>query len=115
MYMKQVDSVLVSELKEMAEQMYGDLVKAVVDVEKSILVVDMEMHADGEQYLLENGSDQASLWGINFYPDQYGTKEFIEFDSLINIRPKQQNMSREVQDGETRKRIRNIVESIVQS
>lgn len=99
----------------MAEQMYGDLVKAVVDVEKGVLVVDMEMHADGEQYLLENGSEQTSLWGINLYPGQYRTDEFIEFDSLINIRPKQQNMSREVQDEETRKRIHDIVESIVQS
>ncbi len=46
----------------MAEKMYGNLVKVDVDVDKKLVVVDMEMHADGEAYLLENGSKQDSLW-----------------------------------------------------
>ena len=82
----------------MAEKMYGTLVTADVDIAKSIVVIDMDMHADGEAYLLENGSEQANLWGINLHPDAFGTDDFIEFDSMINIRPRQKNPSRDVLD-----------------
>lgn len=60
--MKTVDKISVAELSNMAEKMYGNLVKVDVDVDKKLVVVDMEMHADGEAYLLENGSKQDSLW-----------------------------------------------------
>jgi hypothetical protein len=53
--MKQVSSINIDELKKMAESMYGSMVKADVDLEKGIVLVDMEMHADGEAYLLDNG------------------------------------------------------------
>lgn len=82
----------------MAENMYGNLVKAVVDLRQNNLVVDAEMHADEEEYLLEHGSKQSDLWGINLYPSKFGTDEFVEFDSMINIRPRQQNMSRDVEN-----------------
>ena len=97
----------------MAKNMYGDLVKAVVDLQQNSLVVDAEMHADEEQYLLENGSKQADLWGINLYPGKFGIDEFIEFDSMINIRPRQQNMSRDVEDEDIRKRIVALVKQKV--
>ncbi len=97
----------------MAASMYGTLVKAVVDIKLGILVVDAELHVDQEQYLLELGSDQQNLWGINLYPQQYGSDGFIEFDSMINIRPRQQNMSRGVEDAKVRKRIINLVLSKV--
>lgn len=93
--------------------MYGGLVKGVVDVGKELLVLDAEMHADEEQYLLEHGSQQEDLWGINLYPDKFGSDDFIEFDSLINIRPRQRNMSRGVEDEELRKKITSIIEKIV--
>ena len=64
----------------MAERMYGTMVKADVDVAKKIVAIDMDMHADGEAYLLERGSQQADLWGINLHPDKFGTDEFIEYD-----------------------------------
>lgn len=89
--------------------MYGDLVKAVIDIKKEILVVDAELHADQEKYLLENDSTQSDLWGINLYPDDYGTDDFIEFDSMINIRPRQGNRSRDVEDPAVRKEIIRIV------
>ncbi len=111
--MKVIDTIGVSELAVMAESMYGSFVKAVVDLQQNSLVVDAEMHADEEQYLLENGSKQADLWGINLYPGKFGTDEFIEFDSMINIRPRQQNMSRDVEDEETRKRIVALVKQKV--
>jgi hypothetical protein len=97
----------------MAEKMYGTLVKADVDIVKGIVVIDMDTHTDGEAYLLENGSKQADLWGINFHPDKFGTEDFIEFDSMINLRPSQKNTSRDVLDPEIRKQIRAIVEELV--
>jgi len=111
--MKVVDTISIPELSVMAQNMYGNLVKAVVDLEKNCLVVDAEMHADEEQYLLENGSTQSSLWGINLYPDKFGTDEFVEFDSMINIRPRQHNMSRDVEDESTRQQIINLVKQKV--
>ena len=87
-------TIAVSTLEEMAESMFGNLVKAVVDIEQSIMVVGGEMHADEEALLLGEGSPQPRLWGINLYPAQFGTPRFIEFDSVINIRPRQGNRTR---------------------
>ena len=111
--MKVVDSISVGELAEMAERMYGDLVKAVVDVERRVMAADAGLHADEEQLLLESGSRQADLWGINLYPEDFGTDDFVEFDSLINIRPAQGNRSRSVENRETRALVLSIVEEIV--
>lgn len=111
--MKIVDKISVKELKEMAEKMYGSLVKADVDLVKKIVIVDMEMHADGEAYLIENGSKQKDLWGINLKPDLFGTEDFIEFDSMINMKPSQGNSSRDVLDGEVRKQIIELVGEVV--
>lgn len=112
--MKSVDTTIaISELDTMARQMYGNLVKAVVDIQNNLLVVDAEMHADMEQYLLEKGSKQNDLWGINLYPSKFGTDDFIEFDSMINIRPRQQNMSRGVDDPAIREQITKLVEQKV--
>jgi hypothetical protein len=107
---KAIDTTItIPELSSMAEKMYGNLVKAVVDLQQNILVVDGEMHADEEQYLLEKGSSQNDLWGINLYPSKFGADDFIEFDSMINIRPRQQNMSRGVDDPEIREQIIKLV------
>lgn len=111
--MKQVDSITLGELEEMSQNMYDELVKAVVDVERRILVVDAGLHADEEQYLLERGSIQDDLWGINLYPDSFGEEDFIEFDSMINIRPAQGNRSRSVEDESIQETIREIVAEVV--
>jgi Protein of unknown function (DUF5674) len=111
--MKVVNDLSIAELSSMAKSMYGSLVKADVDVSKKILIVDMGMHADGEAFLMENGSKQKDLWGINLHPADYGTDDFIEFDSMINIRPAQGNTSKGVLDQTVRKRIVNIVNEIV--
>ncbi|MDR3363493.1 MAG: DUF5674 family protein [Clostridiales Family XIII bacterium] len=107
--MKEVDTIAVSELKLLSERMYEPLVKAVVDIGARRLVVDAGLHADEELYLLENGSVQANLWGVNLWPEEYGTDDFVEFDSMINIRPRQNNRSRGVDDETIRKAIREIV------
>ena len=88
--------------------MFGNLVKAVVDIEKKIVALDAEMHADLEQLLLEHGSEQKNLWGINFYSEMIGD-DFVEFDSMINVRPSQNNRSRGVDDPEVRKKILEVV------
>ncbi len=62
--------------------------------------------------MLDGGSTQADLLGINIYPSETGD-ELIEFDSMINVRPAQSNRSRSVEDGELRARIRTIVASLV--
>lgn len=111
--MKIVKKVSLSELREMAEKMFGELVKADVDVVKKIVIIDMPMHYDGEQKLLEHGSQQQDLWGINLHPGDYGTDDFIEFDSMINIRPGQGNPSKDVLDPETRQKITDIIAEVV--
>jgi len=102
------NKISVAELKEMAKKMFGNLVKAVVDIEQEIMVVDADLHADQEAYLLENGSKQWNLWGINIYPEIKG-EDMIEFDSMINLRPSQNNRSRGVDDEKIRRRIIEIV------
>ena len=111
--MKQVDKISIVELKEMAAKMYGGLVKAVADIEQRILVVDAEMHVDEEQYLLERGSEQRNLWGFNLYPEKFGTDDFIEYDSMINIRPRANNMNRGIGDPAIREKIVKIVQRAV--
>ncbi len=97
-----------TELNQMATAMFGNLVKAVVDVDKKLLAVDAELHSDLEALLIENGSRQKNLWGINLYPEMKGD-DFVEFDSMINMRPSQGNKSRGVDDLELRKKIMEIV------
>ena len=111
--MKTVDTVSLSELKQLADKMYGTLVKVDVDIAKNIIVIDMDMHADGEAYLLENGSKQDDLWGINLHPDKFGSNEFIEFDSMINIRPRQNNPSRDVLDEAVRTKICRLIDGAI--
>jgi len=107
--MKIITKTLVrDELKQMAADMFGDLVKAVIDVDREIIAVDAELHSDLEAMLLNDGSKQNSLWGINLYPEMQDDK-FIEFDSLINIRPSQDNRSRSVENEEIRRKIISIV------
>jgi hypothetical protein len=101
-----------SELAELAKERFGDLVKAVVDVEKGIMVVGGELHSDEEAILIESGSRQRNLWGINIYPDKSGD-ELIEFDSIINLRPSQGNRSRDVDDPEARLKIKEIISRLV--
>ncbi len=106
------DTISIPDLKEMSQMWYGELVKAVVDVDRGIMAVDGEMHADEEQLLLRDGSKQEHLWGINIYPNKEGDDR-IEFDSMINVRPSQHNMSRSVEDETLQKTIRSIVDKIV--
>ncbi|MDD3101750.1 MAG: DUF5674 family protein [Patescibacteria group bacterium] len=100
------------ELKEIAVKRFGDLVKAVVDLEKGTMALGADLHSDEEAFLLNNGSDQQNLWGINLYPD-LEMPEMVEFDSVINIRPKQNNRSRSVENEEIREKILAVVKNFI--
>jgi hypothetical protein len=100
-------------LREIAEERFGDMTKAVVDIRREVMLVDADLHSDQEQTLLRDGSHQSDLWGINLYPDEEG-EDFIEFDSMINLRPNDNNRSRGVDDEDIRKKIRNVVDTLMQ-
>ena len=102
----------IEELTKIAGELYGDMVKAVADVHNGLISIDAELHSDLERFLLENGSRQEDLWGFNIYPEMSG-EDFIEFDSLINIRPRQNNRSRYVENAEIRDSIIKIVDKYI--
>ena len=112
--MKIINSkISIADLKKAAEETFGILVKAVVDVDKKLMAIDGELHADEEALLLENGSRQQDLWGINIYPE-IKDEGWIEFDSLINLRPSQGNRTRGVNDPEIRGKIIEIVNGLIE-
>ncbi|MBR2836743.1 hypothetical protein IKE79_00100 [Candidatus Saccharibacteria bacterium] len=94
-----------SDLRDSDFIMEDEMVKAVVDVERGLLAIDAELHADLEKMFLDNGANQLDLWGINLYFDG----DLIEYDSMINIRPAQGNRSRDVEDEAIRTKIQDIV------
>ena len=103
------DSISMKELTALANETYKEMVKAVVDVQKGILAVGGELHADAESKLLDEGSAQEDLWGINIYLGK-ADNERIEYTSLINIRPRQGNRSLEVSDASLRSKIKAVVD-----
>ena len=106
------DRIQLTELQSMSQETFGGMVKAVVDVGRGIMAVDADLHADEEGELLEHGSEQHDLWGINLYPDR-PVDQWIEFDSVINIRPSHGNRSRGVDDPATRNEIIAVVSRLV--
>lgn len=101
-----------SYIAELANNFYVDMIKAVADVDRGVIAVDAELHSDLERMLLEDGSNQESLWGFNIYPFA-DEEDYIEFDSLINIRPRQNNRSRDVENPEIRLKIQKIVSDFI--
>lgn len=103
------NQISIEKLREIAAGTFGNLIKAVVDIKKGIMAIDAELHSDQEAYLMTNeNSKQKDLWGINLYPG-LPAEEWIEFDSVINLRPANGNVSRRVDDPELREEIRTIV------
>ncbi len=106
-------SISLQELNEISLRIYGSLVKAVVDTENAVMIVDAQVHADQEIVLLESGSKEEHLWGINLYPDKYPAADWIEFDSMINIRPSWGNRIRGIESSVIQEQIREIVSRLV--
>ena len=106
------EPITLDELRSLAPRRFGDLVKAVVDIRREVMLLDADLHADQEAELLADGSSQTDLWGINLYPAISGD-EWLEFDSMINLRPSFGNRSRGVDDASTRTRIQALVDRMV--
>lgn len=101
-------------LWETRESSFEDMMKIVVDVEREILAIDGELHADLEDLLLQSGSKQEHLWGANIYPSKgKESPDFIEFTAVINIRPSLGNKGMEIADPWIRKRISDIVHRLL--
>ena len=104
--------VSLDELRDLARHRFGDMVKAVVDLRLGVMLLDADLHADQEAELLASGSEQSDLWGINLYPD-LPDSDWLEFDSMINLRPSFGNRSRGVDDPATRAAIVDLVGRLV--
>ena len=101
-----------ADLARMAEEQFGDWIKAVVDVSRGLIAVGGDLHADDQAALLSDGARLRDLWGVNLHPGESGPG-WIEFDSMVNVRPRDGNRSRGVEDEQIRARIREVVESLV--
>jgi hypothetical protein len=106
------EPITLDELRQMLGRRFSDMVKGVLDLRRGVLVVDADMHADQEAELLAEGSIQEDLWGINLYPD-LPEEDWLEFDSMINLRPSVGNRTRGVDDPATRAAIAELVRRLV--
>jgi hypothetical protein len=107
------DMITKSELESLAHEQYGDIIKAVIDIKQGIMGVGGELHVDIQSLLMEKeNSESQDTWGINLYLDKFG-EDFIEFDSMINLKPALGNKTRRVEDTGIQKEIREIVAKLV--
>ena len=106
------EPITLDDLRAVARDQFGDMVKAVVDVAQGLMAIGGELHADEEMVLLDLDSRQEDLWGVNLYPDA-APLERVEFDSMINVRPAMGNRSRSVEDPSLQARIRDVVDRLV--
>ena len=102
------DQISENDLRELAKEFYGHMVKGVVDLERGIIAFGGEFHADANTLLIDDGSQQPDVWGFNWYFD-VPDDEKIEYTSLINIRPHLGNRKMEITDEVTRNKVRTIV------
>lgn len=115
LYMKIIivkNKIEIEKLKDIAKNQFESLVKAVVDIENELMAIGGELHADEEVLLSEHGSKRENTWGINVYPEK-PKNDWIEFDSMINIKPQYNNRSRGVENEEIRNKIKKIVDKLI--
>jgi hypothetical protein len=106
------EPISIDSLRQIATERFGDMIKAVVDVARGIMIIDADLHSDEEAELLATGSKRQDLWGINLYPE-LSPEDWLEFDSMINLRPSSGNRSRNVDDTSMREQIRDVVGRLV--
>jgi hypothetical protein len=97
-----------TQVREMLQE-YDKMIKIVVDIRRRSLSGGGEMHSDCESVLLEDGSEQDDLWGANWYP----AEQRLEFESLINIRPRLGNRNILIQDENIRRQVEAITREIL--
>ena len=107
------DQITLEELRELAHEQYGDIIKAAVDVDQGIVGVGGELHVDIQSLLIEKERSQSqSTWGINLYLDKMGD-DFVEFDSMINLKPALGNKTRGIEDQEIKNKIKGIINKLI--
>jgi hypothetical protein len=106
------EAMTLADVRELAQARFGDMVKASVDIGRGVMAIGGELHSDEEALLLDDGANQADVWGINIYPDE-PDDDWIEFDSLINVRPAQGNRSRGIDDPAVQVAIRRVVGAFI--
>lgn len=106
--------ISLAQLRSLCQAWFGDMVKLVVDVNREVVAIGGELYADGEELLLQQGSQQEDLWGVNFYP-WHVPHQRIEYTALINIRPHQDNPTMEIVNQAVREKVKTIIERLVLS
>ena len=104
--------ISLDDLRKLAAGRFGDMIKGVVDLNRAIMALDADMHADEEAALLAEGSCQLDLWGISLYPD-LPDSDWLELDCMINLRPSSGNLSKGVDDPAIRERIAALIDRLV--
>ena len=102
------DTITREEMSEIAKEFYGNMVKGVADVENKIIALGGEYHMDANIVMIEHGSRQDNIWGFNIYLDREGD-DWLEYVSLINIRPAVGNRSMFIEDHELCRKIKKII------
>jgi hypothetical protein len=97
------------EIKQLSEE-FEVYIKTVIDIEKKICSAGMDRHFEGEQILLKEGSKQKNLWGGGI---DLETKE-IDFNSFINIRPRDNNTKNDIQSEAIKKVYKELTEYFFQ-
>ena len=109
------DKINMNEIRVLAHEQYQDIIKAVIDVQQEIMGIGGELHIDIQSILIEKeGSLGAETWGINLYPNKTGN-DFIEFDSMINLKPNFGNRSRDIENEKVKSKIREIIKKLIQN
>ena len=89
------------------------MIKGVVDLRQRIIAFGGELHADSEEVLIREGSQQADLWGFNIYLKK-DIESRLEYTSLINIRPSDGNFGRELKIEPLRQKVKEIIDDLVE-
>ena len=100
------------ELVRLCKRWFGDMVKIVVDIEERVIAIGGDLHADAEKLLIEKGYRQENIWGANLYP-WHEPDSRIEYTALINIRPNQDNPGMDIVDNSVKKKVKDIVETLI--
>lgn len=92
------------EIKKLAEE-FGTYVKTVIDIEKDICSSGANRHFENEQILLKQSSSQSTLWGGGIDLKSLA----IDNNSMINIRPSDNNNSNEIQEPIIRQKFEDLM------
>jgi len=107
------EKITKGELVKTAKESFGEMVKGAVDIERRVIALGGELHIDTNERLIKDGSSQQNIWGINIYPNN-PRDEWIEFNSLINIKPALGNRSADIKDENVREKIKEIVNELIE-